>query len=112
MEVGKENLKGYIDSILLSIISNEPMYGYQVSKMINKYTNRSFVMKEATLYSSLRRLEKKDFITSYWEDSIGNSRRKYYVITKEGDEYLKLKKEEWHYFRGVIDIFLNGSEDL
>ncbi|QOY34641.1 PadR family transcriptional regulator [Anaerobacillus isosaccharinicus] len=107
MEIEKESLKGYIDSILLSLVENKPMYGYSLSKEITELTGGLFEIKEATLYLSLKRLEKNGFVYSYWDDSSGaGGRRKYYSITPVGSERLEKQKKEWVVFKEIIDRFL------
>lgn len=112
LEFSREILKGYIDSILLSIISKEPTYGYLLSKEILMKTKGIFLIKESTLYLSLKRLEQNGFIKSWWDNSQGNIRRKYYIITDSGIERLDKKRKEWNEFKQIVDFFLNRSESI
>lgn len=110
MEFNKEILKGYIDSILMSLLENEPLYGYELGKRARSTSGGMFELKEATLYVSLKRLEKNESLTSYWGDSdAGGGRRKYYQLTEKGREDLANKKREWSLFKETIDQFLGGK---
>ncbi|RFA32136.1 PadR family transcriptional regulator [Virgibacillus dokdonensis] len=112
MEVDKELLKGHIDTLILSLLSRRDMYGYEIAKIVRTYSNGSFELKEGTLYLSLKRLENRDWITSYWSDQQGaGARRKYYRMTHDGRYNLKLKIEEWNFVKTLIDAFLNASEE-
>ncbi len=59
MQFDKEILKGYIDTIVLSVLQNDDIYGYEIAKRIKEKSKEEFEMKEATLYVSLKRLEKR-----------------------------------------------------
>lgn len=65
-------------------------------------------MKESTLYLSLKRLEKKELVNSFWSEESGGGRRKIYKITEQGDMFYESKKAEWKHFKGIIDLFIGG----
>ncbi|GFZ31799.1 PadR family transcriptional regulator [Clostridium zeae] len=112
MEMDKEMLKGYIDTILISLIKDNSMYGYEIAKKVKEISDGTFELKEGTLYLSLKRLEKNGYVKSYWDDSeSGGGRRKYYSITEEGLEYIQKKNEQWIFMRDLIDKFMGGKKD-
>ncbi|WP_374720669.1 PadR family transcriptional regulator [Peribacillus tepidiphilus] len=108
MDVDKEILKGYIDTIILSMINRRDMYGYELSKSVKEESKNSFQIKEGTLYLALKRLEANRYAESYWDESFEGGRRKYYRITEEGKVFLKRKKDEWTFFKIIMDHFLKG----
>ena len=110
VEFEKEILKGYIDIIILSVLKHKNMYGYEIGKTI-KQTNKSFEMKEATLYVSLKRLEKKNYLDGYWNDdeNTGGGRRRYYKITQVGLNFFSEKVQEWLVLRELLNQFLEVS---
>lgn len=86
MDLDKEQLKGHVESILLSVLSKKDMYGYEIFKIIRIISEDTFEIKEGTLYVVLKRLEMKELIRSYWSDSDSKGgRRKYHSITDKGD---------------------------
>ncbi|MGY0371991.1 PadR family transcriptional regulator [Clostridium sp. JNZ J1-5] len=106
MEIDKEMVKGYIESIILCILVNENLYGYEISKRIRKVSEDTFQIKEGTLYVVLKRLENNKLISPYWDDTeTGGGRRRYYKITEQGINYLNNKKSEWIFFKNIIDTF-------
>ena len=109
MEIEKEMLKGYIEVIILALLSKRDYYGYELGKTVKEQTGRKFELKEGTLYLAFKRMESNGYISSYWsgEDHAGNKRR-YYRITPEGTVRLRLKKAEWDHLREIIDLFLKG----
>lgn len=108
MRVNKELLKGSTDMLVLSLIENENMYGYQIIKRLNIKSQNVFELQEGTLYPILHNLEAKNFIVSYWDESTGK-KRKYYAITIEGKKYLQSKKDEWKVFSNGINLVVGGE---
>lgn len=106
MELDKEWLKGYIEIIILSVLETKSMYGFLLSKEIKELSGHSFEMKESTLYLALKRLEKKELVSSFWSDNNDGGRRKIYKISPQGKIQYSQKRSEWEYFKQVIDIFL------
>ena len=112
LEIDKEMLKGYIDTILISLLNDCTMYGYELAKTVREISEETFELKEGTLYLSLKRLEKNGYVKSFWSDSeSGGGRRKYYNITDDGREYLKRKSIEWIFMRELINKFLGGVKN-
>ena len=108
MKLNKELLKGSTNMLVLSLLEEKNMYGYEMIKELTIKSEKVFEFKEGTLYPILHSLEEKNYITSYWDET-GVKKRKYYSITKEGKKHLKEKKEEWQIFSGGINQVLGGA---
>lgn len=108
MEFDKEILKGYIDTIILCVLQDVDMYGYEIAKKIREKSKEEFEIKEATLYVSLKRLEKKNYLEGYWNDNegTGGGRRRYYRITEEGKKFFSEKQEEWKLLKTLLNNFM------
>lgn len=107
MKINKELLKGSTSMLVLSLLENENMYGYQMIKELSRKSKELFELKEGTLYPILHALEQSNYIISYWDET-GPKKRKYYSITKDGRKYLKDKKEEWQCFSNGVNEVLGG----
>ena len=107
MKLNKELLKGSTNMLVLSILQEQNMYGYQMIKELKAKSQNVFEFQEGTLYPILHSLEEKNYITSYWDES-GAKKRKYYSITKEGKKHLKEKKEEWKTFSTGVNQVVGG----
>lgn len=84
-----ESLKfGLVDMFILSLLSEEDMYGYQIKKEMEKRTNEVFTMKEGTLYGPLYRMEERKYISSK-KVPTGARYKKYYHLEDTGREYLE-----------------------
>ncbi|MDP4094047.1 MAG: PadR family transcriptional regulator [Bacillota bacterium] len=106
MDVNKEILKGYIDTILLTLLAKRDMYGYELAKEIREKSNGLFEMKEGTMYLALKRLEANTLVESYWgEEESEGGRRKYYKIMPLAIQRLGEKRNEWKFVRQVMDLF-------
>ena len=103
MNINKELIKGSTSIIVLSLLNNKDMYGYEIIQQMKKNTNDLFIMKEGTLYPMLHSLEKDGAVESYWYDTNEGRRRKYYRITENGRKILNIKKKEWRVFSTVIN---------
>lgn len=93
--------------LILNLLKDSNMYGYEMIKRLKEKSNDVFELKEGTLYPILHGLEEKGFITSYWDET-GAKKRKYYSITKKGKEQLKERQEEWKIFSSGINQVLGG----
>lgn len=112
MDINKETIKGYVESIILSLLKNEDLYGYEIAKRVRNISKDTFEIKEGTLYVVLKRLENQNLLSAYWDDTErGGGRRRYYKITDDGIEYLIRKKEEWVFFKNIMDIFFEGVQE-
>ncbi|MDQ7097011.1 PadR family transcriptional regulator [Desulfosporosinus sp. PR] len=112
MDIDKETIKGYVESIILSLLKDEDLYGYEIAKRVRNISKDTFEIKEGTLYVVLKRLENQNLLSAYWDDiEHGGGRRRYYKITNDGMEYLIKKKEEWIFFKNIMDIFFEGVQE-
>lgn len=106
--MNKEMMKGSIDILLLSLISREDLYGYEIAKRLKEKSNDLYSIGEGTLYPALQRLEKQKFIQAYWGDSESGGRRKYYRITEEGKKELSQKLNQWDVLNNLINSCREG----
>lgn len=107
MKINKELLKGSTTMLVLNLLVESNMYGYQMIKALKEKSENVFELREGTLYPILHSLEENNLITSYWDETTGK-KRKYYSITKDGKKYLEVKKEEWKVFSNGINTVLGG----
>lgn len=107
LKVNKELLKGSTTMLILNLLKDSNMYGYEMIKKLKEKSNDVFELKEGTLYPILHGLEEKELITSYWDET-GAKKRKYYSITEKGKNQLKERKEEWKIFSNGINQVLGG----
>ncbi|MBQ5383474.1 MAG: PadR family transcriptional regulator [Treponema sp.] len=102
-------LRGLTDTIILEQLNHTDSYGYQINKFIRECSNDKIELKEATLYTSFRRLEDSELILSYWGDENSGARRRYYSITEKGRAVLKENKEDWAEIQKLINKLIVGK---
>ena len=95
MGKNQDTPKGKLSSIILSALSQGDKYGFEIISEIEKQTNGMVVIKQPSLYSSLKRMEDQDLISSYWMDSEIGGRRHYYRLTDYGKKQLEQWKSEF-----------------
>lgn len=106
MDNVQENIKsGLIETLILSLLSTEDMYGYQIKTELANRTDQAFLVKEGSLYGPLYRMEERKLISSKRE-LVGQRRfRNYYHLEAAGKEYLQYALKE---FQAIF----NGSYHL
>jgi PadR family transcriptional regulator PadR len=104
MEYGRELLKGNTETLLLSLLKNQPLYGYQIIKELEKRSQGYFRFKEGTLYPALHRLEAARLVRGSWERLPSAKRRRYYHLTEKGLKLLEEKIAEWQGFSLAVNL--------
>ena len=110
VEISSDVIRGYNDTMILSVLLQEPSYGYEISKQIKTITDGKYVIKETTLYSAFTRMEKNGYIESFVasQDLEGNGKKRtYYRITDAGRDFYKDKCEEWELTKDVVEKFIS-----
>mgnify|MGYP000291880743 CR=1 FL=1 len=102
----KDLLRSIAVPVVLRLINQKAMYGYEIIKDVNEKTNGQFQWKEGTLYPCLHRMEGEGLITSEWRQKEGERKRKYYLITRKGKAELKSRLTEWSSFSETVSTLL------
>ena len=98
MSVKDQIKKGSTETLILALVADRPMYGYELTQELRKRSNGYFDMKEGLLYPTLHRMQKEGLVSAEWKEPGSGRRRKYYAITAAGTEALGEQKEEWRAF--------------
>ena len=101
-----ELLKGNTETLLLSLLELEPMYGYQIVKEMNQRSGGYFEFKEGTLYPALHRLERDDLVEGRWQDTSSGVRRRYYYIKARGLLVLGERLHQWQRFSRAMNAIM------
>ena len=105
-QLSSDLLRGHTDTIILGLLKDGDKYGYEITKLVRERSGQLYELKEATMYSSLKRLENDKYIISYWGDETLGGRRKYYRVTQEGLELYTSNKLNWNYAKQILDTLL------
>lgn len=101
MAVNKTLLSGSMTMLLLKLLEEKDMYGYEMIAALRERSQNVFELKAGTLYPLLHGMEEKNLLVSY-EDEVLGKVRKYYSITKEGKKELKSKEAEWEEYSTAV----------
>ncbi len=105
--ISSDLIRGHIDTIILRILADGDSYGYEIIKKIHTKSEKKYELKEPSLYTSLKRLEKQKLILSYWGNESQGGRRKYYKITSAGKQTWEKAVRAWEEAEKLIDILLH-----
>ncbi len=107
----RELKRGTLEMILMRLLSERPMYGYELVSTLEKRGGQQFQIKEGTLYPVLYRLENASFIEPRWETLERGVPRKYYRLTQAGAEQLETLVSDWRSFTGAVDRLLEQENE-
>jgi PadR family transcriptional regulator PadR len=108
----KEMAAGTSSLVLLSVLARarEPMYGYQIAKLIEAGFHETGIIKQGALYPVLRSMESAGLLHSEVEPSVSGPPRRYYRITDAGRATLGRWEEVWDQTRQFVETILKGGE--
>ena len=107
----KQNIE-HTQLLVLSLLSGEDMYGYQMIVELARRSDHTFEMKEGTLYPVLHGLEKDGYVEAYQQEAPTGRMRKYYRLTRKGGAMLKTEAEAWQRYPGAVNAVLRSSPGL
>jgi PadR family transcriptional regulator, regulatory protein PadR len=95
MDLSKDLVAASATPLVLSILKEGDSYGYAIIKRVKELSEEEMNWTDGMLYPVLHRLEKQSYINSYWRKSPTGRKRKYYSLTREGDNTLEVIKSQW-----------------
>lgn len=99
----KEFRKGSTVILVLKLLQEQPMYGYQIAQEISKRSEGYFEFKQGTLYPALKEMVADGLVTDRWDEHTHEGPpRKYYHITEAGRKALVTWSEEWSTFTAKL----------
>ena len=95
---GTDLKRGSMATLVLTVLRDGPLHGYQLAREIERRSEGYFDCKEGTLYPALHKLEREGFLQGEWRTAGEQRRRKYYVLTVTGERRLDAAVAEWRTF--------------
>ena len=108
MKIEKSLLSGSTPLLVLSLLKDGDMYGYEMAQTLAERSDHTFELKEGTLYPLLHGLERDRYVESFEKASPQGRMRKYYRITKKGRGLLEEKEKEWSLFSTKVNQVVYG----
>ena len=101
MAVEKSLVSGSMKMLILGLLKEKDMYGYEMIDSLRQRSRNVFELKAGTLYPLLHGMEEKGLLTAYEQEYAGKV-RKYYRITKKGKQEIDKKTEEWQKYASAV----------
>lgn len=98
----RELKRGTLEMVILKLLSEQEMYGYQLSAAMAERSEKRFQIEEGTLYPILYRMEAAGYIKARWETPERGAARKYYHLTEPGTRHLQKMIGEWQTFTNIV----------
>jgi PadR family transcriptional regulator PadR len=95
MDYDREFLTGTVGVLILSLLRERAMYGYEMLQEAERRSDRMLQLKEGTLYPALHQMEREGLLKAAWRDSPAGRPRKYYSLTAKGRRRAASKRRQW-----------------
>jgi DNA-binding PadR family transcriptional regulator len=104
-----QSLRGSVEPLLLFIIGElVPIHGYEIARELERRSKGYFSLTASTLYSALRRLERRGLVSSTWQQ-ISKQRRRCYELTEQGQQILAEELAQWQKFLGATERVIDSQ---
>ena len=88
-------LKGTTPLLILSVLADEELYGYEIAQRIRQRSGSTLDPRDGSLYPALHSLEASGALEANWRAGQRGPRRRYYRLTRKGRQLLKTAQREW-----------------
>ena len=102
----QELLHGTLDALILKTLQGGPLHGYGIARFLEERTGDALIVEEGSLYPALYRLERRELIEASWGTSELGRRAKFYRLTREGRDTLRLETRAWAEFSAAVSKVL------
>jgi PadR family transcriptional regulator PadR len=106
---GAEILKANTLTLILALLGEQPMYGYQIAKEVQRRSGGALRFRQGLLYPALHQLERDNLIEGDWQTSPHGPRRRYYRLTTKGRREAAALRGRWESFSQAVNQVLTGG---
>ena len=110
MDYDREFLTGTVGVLILSLLTERAMYGYELLQEADRRSARQFTLKEGTIYPALHQMERAGFVTAEWRQGDTGRARKYYSLTAKGRRHAASKRRQWDAISAAMRAILDGAD--
>lgn len=107
MENLSEMLKGVLEGMVLEVINQDEVYGYEIVKRLGGLGLPDIA--EGTVYALLTRLERRHMFNITRRPSELGPPRKFYTLSLRGHQELESFWERWEYLKDCIETLKQGE---
>lgn len=104
-------MKGCARTVVLKVLSERSMYGYEIATVLAARSEDVFALGQGTLYPMLYSLEKKGLICpdDSVKQAVGGRKRIYYRLTPKGREALVEDLHSWSEIERGMGLVLRSA---
>jgi PadR family transcriptional regulator PadR len=109
MNFDREFLTGNLSTLILALLGERPMYGYEILQEAERRSASQLHMKEGSLYPALHQMERGGLLVAEWRQAPTGRSRKYYRLTARGRRAAASKRRQWETMAAAMRTILGGS---
>ena len=109
MELDKGLVSGSMALLVMKLLEERDMYGYQMIEELKNRSDNTFHLKAGSLYPLLHSLEEKGYVSAYEQEAAAGKPRRYYHLTSQGHEALAEKEQSWNLYAHAVNRVLKGG---
>jgi PadR family transcriptional regulator len=109
VDYDREFLTGTVGVLILSLLTERAMYGYEILQEAERRSAQQFQMKEGTLYPALHAMARAGFLKAEWRDGDNGRARKYYALTAKGRRHAASKRRQWNAISDAMRLILGDA---
>ena len=109
MDYDREFLTGAVGVLILGLLSEREMYGYEILQEAERRSASALQLKEGTLYPALHQMERTGLLKAAWRDSPEGRSRKYYSLTAKGRRRAASKRRQWASISAAMRAILGDA---
>ena len=94
-------MSGVPELLLLRLLDQREMYGYELVRSIRKVTGDAISLGEGVIYPVLHGLERNGSLKSK-RKAVGGRTRVYYSLTRKGRDRLEKLQNDWRRIQGGV----------
>ena len=105
---GKEYMQGVPELLVLRLLDDREMYGYEIIQAIRLSSHEAIQFGEGVIYPLLHSLEKRKLV-AIRKAKVQGRPRIYYRLTRRGQKQLESKVSDWTRISEAIHTILDGG---
>jgi len=109
MNYDREFLTGTVGVLILSLLTERAMYGYELLQEAERRSARQFQLKEGTIYPALHQMERAGYVVAEWRQGDTGRARKYYSLTAKGRRQAASKRRQWEAISAAMRAILGEA---
>jgi PadR family transcriptional regulator, regulatory protein PadR len=111
MSINKDLVAASSTPLVLAILAEGDSYGYAILQRVRELSGGELEWTDGMLYPVLHRLERSGLVESRWEKAETGRRRKYYRVTRAGQEQLADERRQWRTVDRTLRKILSAVAD-